>query len=160
MPRALIALAALAAASASSRAVAEPSRSMHYGVGLGGYAAITGPSDWGPAIEMELSPAGVFGRAGARIELRGFEAWEDGWITGGVTYEVGASRPRLVLSLHAEAGTTYGEVFRPVVGGGSQLQLFLLGPLAIGIDTTATLVYDGVDSALALGTSFTVRLAI
>ncbi len=159
MTRALVALAVLGAISASSRAVAEPSRSMHYGVGVGGYAAITGPASWGPAVEMELSPAGAFGRSGARIELRGFEGWDAGLLTAGLTYEVGASRPRLVLALHAEAGTTYGEEFCPAAGAGSQLQFFLAGPLAVGVDATATLIYDGVDSALALGTSLTLRNA-
>jgi len=135
-----------------------PARPAHYGVGFGGYSAITGPSDRGLAAEAEVYPGGRFGRFGGRAEVRWFEGFDAGFATAGVTFEAGASRPRLVLALHAELGLAFND-FRPVAGGGLHTQLFLIGPLAIGLDSTAVLLYDGIDSALILGTAATLRLA-
>lgn len=154
------ALLCAAAALAPAASFAEPSRPVRGGVGVGGYSAITGPADYGPAAEAELYPGGALGRLGFRVEARGFEAIDDGMVAAGVTYEVGASRPRLVLAIHADAGTTYGDAWRPLVGGGVHVDLFLVGPLAIGADSTVTFVYDGVDSVLILGTALTARLGM
>jgi hypothetical protein len=158
MKFALAAVAITLAAGASSRAHAQPRRSMHIGVSVGGYAATTGPARWGPSVFAELSPGGWLDHFGARIEARGFEGFGDGWLAAGVVYEAAAARPRLVLSLHGEAGWTYGEAICPVAGGGGHVALFVAGPLAVGVDATATLVYAGVDSTLALAASAVLRL--
>lgn len=134
-----------------------PDRPAHYGAGIGGYYAITGPSQTGLAAQLELSPGGAFGRFGARAEARWFDS-SSGYATAGITFEAGASRPRLVLALHAELGLAFDEL-RPVAGGGLHTQLVLLGPVALGFDSTVTLVYDGIDSSLILGTAATLRLA-
>lgn len=154
------ALLCTAAALAPAASFAEPARPVRGSVGVGGYSAITGPADYGPAAEAELYPGGALGRLGFRIEARGFEAIDDGMIAGGITFEVGASRPRLVLAIHGEVGTTYGDAWHPLAGGGVHLHLFVLGPLALGGDSTVTLVYDGVDSVLILGTALTLRLGL
>jgi hypothetical protein len=153
-----LALVTAVAAILPNASFAEPVRPLRVGVGVGGYSAITGPADWGPAAEAEVYPGGSLGRLGFRVEARGFEAIDAGIVTAGVTYEVGASRPRLVLAIHADAGTSYGDDWRPVAGGGVHVNLFVLGPLGIGVDSTVMFVYDGVDSTLVLGTAGTLRL--
>jgi hypothetical protein len=73
-----------------------------------------------------------------------------------------ASRPRLVLSLHADVGATISD-YDPVVGGGIETHFWIwpkrLGPLALVLDTTAHLVIDGAeDTRLVLAGA--TRLAI
>lgn len=141
-------------------ALAEPPKSSarpaHYGVGGGGYYAITGPSDTGLAAQAEVYPGGWFGRWGARAEARWFDS-DSGFATAGITFEAGASRPRLVMALHAELGVTFTDI-RPVAGVGLHTQLFVIGPLALGLDSTFMFLYDGIDSSLVLGTAATLRL--
>jgi hypothetical protein len=62
------------------------------------------------------------------------------------------------MSLHAELGLAYDEL-HPVAGGGLHVQLMIIGPVGLGIDSTVTLLYNGVDSSLILGTAGTLRLA-
>jgi hypothetical protein len=133
-------------------------------VAAGGYLAITGPSALGALATAELFPGGAAGRFGVRLEARGFHAGglgdapDSGLLTTGVIYEAAAARPRLTLALHAEAGVVVPDA-RAALGGGVRTQLWLVGPLALGLDTTATLIVDGLDSELALASALTLGLA-
>lgn len=132
------------------------SRGVHGGIGGGWFGSVGGPNH-GPLVEAELYPGGALGRVGFRAELRGFEGTEEGWLTGGVTYEAAASRPHLQLALHGDAGLT--SAGRPVAGAGVQTQLWVAGPLALGLDTGAHLLFEGLDSELVVSAALTLRLA-
>lgn len=144
-------------------ASAEPAREWHGGIGAGGYVAILGPVDSGLAAAAELSPGGAFGRLGARVEGRTLDGdLEDGidggLLLGGLVYEAAAARPRLAVSLHGEAGAAVPDPHL-AVGGGVETTLWIVGPLAVGLDSTVHVVLRGVDSELLLGGALTVRLA-
>ena len=157
-------LAAMAITSARPlTAVAEPPRTWRGGIGAGGSVALLGPVTTGLVADAALKPGGIFGRLGARVEGRTLdEELEDGidggLLLGGVVYEAAAARPRLVIDLHAEAGAALPDP-RLAVGGGAITQLWLVGPLAIGLDSSAHLVLDGVDGTeLILAGALTVRV--
>lgn len=140
------------------RPAAEP-RPLRWYVQAGGHAAVTGPSDYGVDAAIEVSPGGWFGRFGAGLRWRGFEGLDAGWLAGGWVYEAAAARPRLVITLHGEAGATHGlDQTYPVLGGGATSRLWLAGPLFLGTDGSAHLVWDGVDSRLALSFSLVLGL--
>jgi hypothetical protein len=142
----------------AASSLAHADRPFRGSVGLGSHVAITGPVDWGGVVNAEIFPGGSLGPLGLRLEYRTVESDAGvGWVTAGVGYEVGASRPRLVLELHADVGVTTEDP-RPVAGAGVHTTLGQLGPLAVGLDSTAQLFVDGVDSALALGGSLTIRV--
>jgi hypothetical protein len=134
-------------------------RPLRWNLHAGGLVAPTGPAGYGPMAAIELSPGGRFDRFGATVQWRGFEGVDAGWVAGGWVYEAAAARPLLVLSLHGEAGATYGgDHTYPVVGGGVTSRLWLAGPFFIGSDGGAHLLYDGVDSRLVFGFSVVVGL--
>lgn len=148
-----LAAALLCALAASGHADPEPAqpRPLRWNLHAGGYGALTGPADYGPVAAVEVLPGGRLGRLGATVRWRGFEGTGAGWLTGGWVYEAAAARPRLVLSLHGEAGASYGGDRAPVAGGGATSRLWLAGPLYVGTDGGAHLIYDGVDSRLVFG---------
>ena len=132
-------------------------------VGAGGYLAVTGPATTGALATAELFPGGAAGRFGVRLEGRALDPdgpgeLDAGLVTAGVIYEAAAARPRLALALHAELGAALPDP-RAVVGGGVRTQLWIVGPLALGLDSTATLILDGLDTELALAGALTLGLA-
>jgi len=137
---------------------AKPPRPVHWGIGVGGFGAVTGPADYGPAAELELYPGGRFGRYGVRAEYRGFDNFDAGMVCVGLTFEAGASRPTLQLALHADVGFTYSDT-KPVAAAGVQWQLWLSPPFGISLDSGGYLIIDGTDSRLALASAITVRIA-
>lgn len=165
MISAAVGLAAAVASASASRhtALAEPERTWRGGIGAGGSLAILGPVARGLVADAALKPGGAFGRLGARVEARTIDeeladGIDGGLLLGGVVYEAAAARPRLVIDLHGEAGVALPEP-RLVVGGGVTTQLWLVGPLAIGLDSSAHLLLDGVDGTeLILAGALTVRV--
>ena len=159
-----LAVAAVAPWSAWSAADAraEPARAWAGGVGLGGYAALGGPTASGLSAVAALYPGAWAGRLGARLEARTAGGAGDRFarrlLTAGLTYEAAAARPRLSLALHGEAGALTPDP-RLAIGGGVEFQLWLAGPLAIALGSSAHLVADGLDSELILAGSLGVRLA-
>jgi hypothetical protein len=168
MPRAAsIAIAVLAITAAGGTARADddaapaPSRPFRAALGLGGFAALTGPSDRGLVAVVELLPGGALGRLGGRLEARTLSGTDlaDHAATAGVLFEAAAARPRLALYLHAELGYfRLGDDTGPLAGAGITTQLGLVGPLAVGLDSGATLFVAGAGSSLALASSLTLRL--
>jgi hypothetical protein len=162
------AAALLAAMLATARATphsasAEPARDWHAGIGAGGYVAMLGPVSSGLAASADVSPGGAFGRFGARVEARTLDedlgdGIDGGLLLGGVVYEGAAARPRLAVALHGEAGVAVPDPHL-AVGGGVETTLWIVGPLAVGLDATAHLVLRGVDTELLVGGALTVRLA-
>lgn len=133
-------------------------RGAHWGIGFGGSAMITGSASSGSLTNAELYPGGRFGRLGFRLEARGIGRTLANTILGGVTFEAAVARPRLQLALYAAVGGTVDGL--PAASAGLQTQLWLVGPLALGLDTGGVLVIDGTaDTELLLGSSLTIRLA-
>jgi hypothetical protein len=153
----LVSIALLVLVSADASADELPRRSLHYGVGLGGFTAITGAADYGPVLEAEVYPGAGLGRWGIRGEVWGFEDSDSGRASLGVTFEGAAARPRLQLALHGDVGLSFPDHL-PTVGGGVQSQLWIYGPIALGLDGGAVLIYDGLDSVLVIASSMTLRL--
>jgi hypothetical protein len=136
-----------------------PRRGFHWALGGGGFGALSGPSDWGTALGLELLPGGPFHRVGL-IGLARFDenAGDAGMAAGGVVFEAAGARPRLWLALHAEVGATWGPS-QPVAGVGIKSHLMIWGPFAVSVDGTAHVVYDGVDSQLAVASTLLLELA-
>ncbi len=131
------------------------------GVGAAGYAALTGPARTGVAAVAVVYPGAWAGRLGARFEARTIgddEAFDRGLFTAGLSYEAAAARPRLSLALHGEVGAL-APAARVAAGGGVELQLWLIGPIALALDSTAHVIVDGLDSELVLAGSLGLRLA-
>ncbi len=125
---------------------------------VGWLLAATGPLGVGGAADVEFFPGGPFGRYGAGIYYRGDLSGQEGMITAGLTFEAGATRPKLVMSLHIAAGATYGPA-HPALGGGVRAQLGVWGPLVVAGSATSHLVIDGVDSRLALAITLTAGMS-
>jgi hypothetical protein len=126
---------------------------------VGGALAATGPARYGWLVEGEVYPGGSWGRYGLRAELRGAEtAIDSGWALVGLAYEAAATRPGLQIALHGDAGVAFPDL-RPVVGAGVQVQLWLWGPITLGLDATGSLVVDGLQSSLVLASATTIRIA-
>jgi hypothetical protein len=154
---ALIVVAGLVAPAAA----AQEARPWAGGLGVGGYVAIGGPAQSGLAATAALYPGAWAGRFGARFEARTAgddEPFDSALFTAGLIYETAAARPRLSLALHGEAGAMAPDP-RPALGGGVELQLWLLGPLALAADSSAHVLVDGVDSELVLAGVLSLRLA-
>ena len=148
---------------AAGEPAVRPGATWHGSVGMGGFAALTGPSETGLWAGAELAPGGALGRLGFRAEARTLDESDSGtrrllW-SGGLTYLAAAAYPRLALSLHGEAGVVTPDA-HAAVGGGVETQLAVVGPLAVAIDSTATVVLAGVDGTdLILAGTVSVRLA-
>lgn len=134
--RALAILCALAA-------TAHADRGVHGSVGGGSALLVTGHDDnrFRFELELDIEPAS---RYGGFVAWRGFDDEHRGMLLGGLVYEAGAARPRLVLDLHADAGADLDQR-APVAGGGIRTTLTLIGPLGLALDSGAYLVIDGVD---------------
>ena len=158
-------LAVVGALLAGREASAEPSSDRHptyAAVGVGGYLALTGPGELGPAAELELYPA-RWGRFGVRAAYYGLDADDLGaaLLTSGLTYQAAASRPHLHLALHADLAIAVGDADGTLLGagGGVQSQLWVLGPVALGLDVTAHLLANRDVVTLALTSATTLRLS-
>nr|WP_316629173.1 hypothetical protein [uncultured Brevundimonas sp.] len=136
----------------------DSARDPHGALTVGWLLAVTGPLGVAGAAEAEFFPGGRLGRYGAGIYYRGDISGDEGMITAGLAFEAGASRPKLVMSLHIAAGATYGPV-HPALGGGVRAQLGVWGPLVVAGSATSYLVIDGVDSRLALAITLTAGLS-
>jgi hypothetical protein len=90
---------------------------------------------------VDLLPGGFAGRYGLRGEWRGYRAEGRGSVLAGLLFEAGAARPQLALKLLAEAGLAADN--RPIVGGGVEWSLWLLGPVGVSTLTDVQIVIDG-----------------
>lgn len=130
----------------------------HFSATAGWYGALTGPSPHGPAAELEILPGGIFGHLGAGAYYRGHERLERGLVALGLVYEVGAARPRLTMSLHADVGYDLASEL-PVVGAGVRSCLGVTGPLVVSSDLTAHMFLDGIDSRLGFALTLSAGFA-
>ena len=136
---------------------AEPA-SFHWTATIGWFGAISGPLVHGPSAQVELLPGGAFGRFGVGLYYRGDEQVRRGLVLLGAVYEAGASRPGLVMSLHAAAGYDAANAL-PVVGTGLRIQLGVSGPLILSSNLTMQLFLDGLDTRLGMALGLTAGLA-
>ena len=131
---------------------------LHGALGLGGAVSLVGPARYGPALQLELYPGG---RLGGRVDYRGAEELTPGQVTVGASYAVGSTRPHLHLALHGDLGaTTVSADRRYLVGAGVQAQLWLIYPLAVGVDSSAQLAFGDGLPELALTGVATLRLSL
>jgi len=135
--KALVVICALATPAMADRPI-------HGSVGGGGSFLLTG--DRGDRNRFELAvdiePASRFG---GMLAWRAFDADHHGLLLGGIVYEAGAARPRLVVDLHGEAGVDL-DLTAPVLGGGVRTTLTIWKLLGVGLDAGGYLVVDGVDN--------------
>jgi hypothetical protein len=127
-------------------------RPVHGSVGGGHSFWLTGHGDdrnrWELALDIE--PASRFG---GHIAWRGFDDKHRGLLLGGIVYEAGAARPRLVVDLHGDVGADL-DAKAPVVGGGVRTTLTLWKVIGLALDGGSYLVIDGVeDTRLVIATS-------
>jgi len=146
----LAALLVAAPAHAETSGAAPPpgQRPWHGSVLAGGYFALSGPAHYGGQVVATVVPGGSMERFGVRASARSFDDGSDGFFTLGVTFEAAASRPRLVLSLFAEAGVSTDAL--AITGAGIHTTLAIIGPFALGTDAAAHVIWDGVDTTVAL----------
>lgn len=134
--RALAIICVLATPAAAERPV-------HGSVGGGTSFLLTGAGGDRNRFELELDiePASRFG---GHIAWRAFDDEHRGLLMGGLVYEAGAARPRLVVNLHGDVGADL-DVTAPVVGGGVRTTLTIWRMIGVGLDGGGYLVIDGVD---------------
>jgi hypothetical protein len=156
----LIALVALVAGAPPAGAEEDRRRTWAGSAGAGAFGAFGGPSSTGLCAAAALYPGGWAGRFGLRLEARagGADRDQGRLFTAGLAYETASARPRLALALHGEAGVVSPDP-RAAVGGGVELELWLLGPVALAVDGSSHLAVDGLDSELILAASISLRLA-
>lgn len=133
-------------------AVARPAAAddrWHGSLGLGGDLLLTGADGDHArfAVVGELVPPGS--RFGGSLAWRAATGDRRGLLLGGLVFEAGAARPRLVLALHADAGADL-DARAPAAGGGLRTTLGLLGPLGLALDAAGYVVIGGGDSRLQL----------
>lgn len=139
-------LACLAATTAHARPI-------HGSIAAGGALLVTG-SD-GDRLRNEVSVDLKPSRYGVILGWRGFDAGSlgdgdhDGMLTGGLVYEAGAARPRLVLDLVGEVGWDLDQE-APLVGGGIRNTIGVIGPLAVVLHTSLYVVIEGGDTRVQL----------
>jgi len=92
-------------------------------------------------IALDIEPGS---RYGGIVAWRGFDDKARGMLLGGLIFEPGAARPRLVVDLHADVGADLDQG-APVVGGGLRTVLTIWGPLGVALDGGAYLVIDGIE---------------
>ncbi len=80
------------------------------------------------------------------LAWRAFDDVHRGLVTAGLAFEAGASRPRLVIDLHADVGVDLDQR-APLIGGGLRTTIGIIGPLAIVYDGGAYLILDGFDDS-------------
>lgn len=121
-----------------------PPRPWHGSIGGGGAMLLSG-LDGGKRLRLEgeldvLFPAS---RHGVLLALRAADREHLGLLTAGVMFEAGASRPRIVLGLHADLGIDLDRL-APVAGGGIRTTIKVYRALGIALDNGAYLVVDGI----------------
>jgi hypothetical protein len=133
-------------------------RPVHGSVGGGSSLLLTGAEGDRTRFELELDiePKSRFG---GLLAWRAFDEEHRGMLLGGLVYEAGAARPRLVLDLHADVGADLDQK-APVAGGGIRTTLTLWKMLGLAFDGGAYLVIDGLEDTrlvLAGSTSLVMR---
>ena len=133
-------------------------RPVHGSVGGGSSLLLTGAEGDRTRFELELDiePKSRFG---GLLAWRAFDDKHRGMLLGGLVYEAGAARPRLVLDLHADLGVDIDQS-APVAGGGIRTTLTLWKMLGLAFDGGAYLVIDGLEDTrlvLAGSTSLVMR---
>jgi hypothetical protein len=139
-------------------APARAERPVHGSVGGGSSLLLTGAQGdrLRYELEVDIEPKS---RYGGHIAWRAFDDTHHGILVGGLVYEAGAARPRLVVDLHADVGADLDQK-APVVGGGIRTTLTIYKMIGIALDGGAYLVIDGVDDTrlvLAGSTSLVIR---
>ncbi len=124
---------------------AHAERTLHGSVGAGGSILTTGSQGdrFRFDVALDLKPRS---RYGVVLAWRAFDDHHHGLVTAGIVYEGAASRPRLVLDLHADVGVDLEQV-APLAGGGIRTTLGIVGPLGAVLDAGGYLVLDGVDNS-------------
>ena len=120
-------------------------RGIHGSVGVGGALIMTGAQDDHFRLDLtfDLKPRSRYGFV---LGWRAFDEEHKGLVTAGLVFEGAASRPRLVLDLHADIGLDL-DATRPLVGGGIRTTLMIIGPFGLVLDTGGYLVIDGVNNS-------------
>ncbi len=139
MPRLAIAVAMLGAA------VAHAERPLHGSVGAGGSVVATGSQGdrWRLDLAVDFKPRS---RYGVLLAWRAFDENHRGLVTAGLAFEGGASRPRLVVDLHADVGVDLDQR-APLIGGGIRPTIGIIGPLGVVYDGGAYIILDGLDDS-------------
>lgn len=133
-------------------------RPWHGSVGSGGSFLLTGAEDdrYRAELAVDIEPGS---RWGGQVAWRAFDDKHHGLLVGGLVYEAGAARPRLVVDLHGDVGADLDHT-APVVGGGVRTTLTAWRFIGVGLDTGAYLVVDGIDNTrlvIASSASLVVR---
>ena len=133
-------------------------RPVHGSVGGGSSLLLTGAEGDRTRFELEgdIAPRSRFG---GLIAWRAFDDKHRGMLLGGLVYEAGAARPRLVVDLHADLGADLDQK-APVAGGGIRTTLTIWKVIGIAFDGGAYLVIDGIEDTrlvLAGSTSLVAR---
>lgn len=125
--------------------LAHADRGLHGSAGVGGSLIMTGAQGDHFRLDLtfDLKPRS---RYGVVIGWRAFDEDHKGMVTAGLAFEGAASRPRLVVDLHADLGVDL-DARRPLVGGGIRTTLMIVGPFGLVLDTGGYLVIDGVDDS-------------
>lgn len=132
----------------------------HGAVGLGGSLLLTGANHDATRFDAAISfqfPASRFAILAAG---RAFDDKpRDALLTAGVEYQAAASRPRLVLTLYADAGVETAAT-HAVAGFGTRTIFRIIGPLSVIADTGFHLVLDGLDdTTLVIGSTLLVGVS-
>ena len=160
----LVGVFVLVAAVAPNALAEEPRAKSHFGFGFGGYLALSGVGDEGPAGEIEWYPGGSWKRFGIRASYYGFNYdFEGALLTAGMTYTAAAKRPKIHIAFHAELAGTADDPqgTRIGAGGGLHTQLWIWGPIALGFDSTVHVLFGGDEDAVTfnLASATTLRLS-
>lgn len=131
MKRAAAATILLAAAAARA------DETTHLHAGGGAFLASTATPRRGGWLTAGVQAPG---RWGGRLDV--LDDGERGFWEGSVSYQLAASRPRLVVAFHAGAGWARGERDAPSLAAGVATQLGIVGPLAVGFDAAAHLTIE------------------
>jgi len=144
MMRSSLAVAAVAGLGLALPA-AHAERTLHGSVGAGGSFLTTGSQGdrFRFDVALDLKPRS---RYGVVLAWRAFDDHHRGLVTAGILYEGAASRPLLVIDLHADVGVDLDQV-APLAGGGIRTTLGIVGPLGAVLDAGGYLVLDGVDNS-------------
>lgn len=128
---------------ADGTATARADRPVHGSIGGGSSLLVTAADDkrFRYELALDIEPAS---RYGGFIAWRGFDGDHHGMLLGGLVFEAGAARPRLVVDLHADVGADLDQD-APVVGGGIRTTLTLYKFLGLALDSGAYLVIDGIE---------------
>lgn len=132
---------------------------LHWSASIGWFGAISGPLAHGPSADVEIFPGGRFDSFGVGMYYRGDEfIGNTGIFALGLCYEAGASRPRLVMSLHTVIGyDTTNE--HPVFGAGLRTQLGVSGPFIVASNMSGYLFLDGTDTRLGIALMLSMGLS-